>query len=113
VVLANLPSMLHAIIASLVEAQPDMELVDAKSGFEVDALLGAGANVVIVGMEENQLPPAFREMLELAARITVLGVTDRGNNAVLYRLRPESLELGEVSPDELLAAMRSAARRPG
>jgi hypothetical protein len=39
-------------------------------------------------------------------------VMEAGRRTVLYELRPHRTELGELSPQELVAAVRAAAGRP-
>jgi hypothetical protein len=45
---------------------------------------------------------------QLERRIAVLGLTADARQAFLYRLRPQRISLGEVSPANLVAAIRAA-----
>jgi hypothetical protein len=108
----DLPTMLHDIIAALVEAQPDMELIGTPPGLDLASWVRqAGVDVLIVQMKSDGVPEGLAGAVREQAHVTVLGVTARGDRAVLYRLAPQVIELGEVSPEGLLAATRTAKGR--
>jgi hypothetical protein len=43
-------------------------------------------------------------------QLTVVAVADDGSKASLYQLRPQSVLLGELSPQRLVRLIREAAR---
>ncbi len=45
-------------------------------------------------------------------KLRILAIADDGRTGRLYRLRPESVSLGELSSDRLVAAVRAAASEP-
>jgi hypothetical protein len=100
-----LPPILNGIVREALRDQPDIELVTP--------VIVAGersarepADVLIVGSEELDDPGTAGRLLlgEGAARIVM--ITMRGDEAVLYQLRPEKTVLGELSPQGLVAAVR-------
>jgi hypothetical protein len=110
VALYGLPRLMEDVIARLIGDQADMELVGATSTANAHSLIcELGADVIIVGLQQDR-PTHSHPVSESLTHIAVLGVTERGNRTVLYRLRPEVAEPG-VSPADLLAATRGAVHR--
>jgi hypothetical protein len=68
---------------------------------------------VIVGLADAELPPPAEQFLAEQGRLKVLGVEAQDGTAYLYELRPERAALGEVSPADVVAAIRRAAARAG
>ena len=69
-------------------------------------------DVVIVGLHDSELPDECLDLLLERPRVKVLAIEEQGGRAQLFELRPEQIELGEVSPDEVVHSIRSAIRRP-
>jgi DNA-binding NarL/FixJ family response regulator len=69
-------------------------------------------DVVIVGLHDGDLPPECRELLLERPRVKVLALEESAGHARLYELRPERVEIGEVSPDEVVETIRAAVLRP-
>lgn len=69
-------------------------------------------DVVIVGLHDSELPRPCLDLLLERPRVKVLGIEERGGRAQLYELRPEQVELGEVSPEEIVHSIRAAVLRP-
>jgi DNA-binding NarL/FixJ family response regulator len=69
-------------------------------------------DVVIVGLHDAELPPACLDLLLERPRVKVLGIEEQEGRAQLYELRPEQVEIGEVSPDEVVDTIRAAVLRP-
>ena len=112
VALFGLPRLLEDVIARLIGAQADMELVGATSSANAHSLICEwGANVIIVGLQQDRPTRSDSGAVEFLTHIAVLGMTERDNRTVLYRLRPDAARPGGVSPDDLLAATRSAVHR--
>jgi len=92
----------------------DMGVVGRASS--LDALPGlaraADPDVVIVGLRDGTLPPPCVELLLERPRVKVLAIEERAGNAQLYELRPEQVEIGEISPDEVVDTIRAAVLRP-
>lgn len=68
-------------------------------------------HVVVVGLSSAELPHDCLELLLERPRVRVLGIVENEGHAYLYELRPEQLEIGEVSPDDVVETIRDAVRR--
>jgi hypothetical protein len=106
VVLASMPRLLHDLVKETVEAQPDLELVG-----EIDEpVLDDCPDFLVVGVETEELPEAYRELLFACPRMEVVAVTEEARLGFLYELRPQATPLGEISPTVLLEALRPGSR---
>jgi DNA-binding NarL/FixJ family response regulator len=106
IVLIDMPRMLREIIREVVAAEPGAEVV-AEFGEPVDlvpAVLAHRAGFVILGADLAAGEVA--RLLDELPRTRVLGVADDGGQSFLYELRPHMVELGEISPERLLEAIR-------
>ncbi len=92
----------------------DMDVVGRTSSLDelVDLARATDPDVVIVGLHDDELPPACLELLLERPRVKVLAIEERAGRARLYELRPEQVEIGEVSPDEVVDTIRAAVLRP-
>lgn len=110
VVVLELPRLVQEIVEHAVGGQPDMEIVaDLPTAPTLPAALAeARADVVISGAEHGCA--ALSELLGELPRLKLLAVSDDARNAVLYELRPTRTPLGEVSPQTIVDAIRSARR---
>ena len=111
VVTAELPRILNDIIGSVFESAGDIRLIgQAASHSELlELACRLRPDVVIVGMEESG-PPAFGWDLYINdPLLRVMGVMGEGRQTFVYELRPHRTVLGELSPQELIAAVRRMA----
>jgi DNA-binding NarL/FixJ family response regulator len=69
-------------------------------------------DVAVVGIPGAGVPDGCVELLMERPRVKVLGIEAHEGRAYLYVLRPEQVEIGEVSPEEVVETIREAARRP-
>ena len=109
ILVSDLPQLLCDAVRRLILAQSDMELLgDVATAEELSAAVaGGGVDVVIVGLSFATRAGDRDPLLYAAPRLRMLGIAHDGRRAGLYRLRPHMTELGEVSRDELLKAIRS------
>jgi len=109
VALVDLPRLLREIVERAVAGQPDMEIAELRAGGDLsDALRAARADVVVSGADHDY--DELRDLLDRRPRLKVLTVADDGREATLYELRPARTQLGEVSPETIVEAIRSARR---
>lgn len=102
VLLAGMTPILRDLVRDVLGAQPDIEVVGE---VDADAELAAvarqrGANIVLVGGEELQMPDAWWAVLALRPPVRLLALTGRGGGATVCEA------LDELSLDDLLAAIR-------
>lgn len=102
VAISDLPGVLRDVISMTVMRAPDMALVD---GSPDDAF-----DVLIELHDRREALERVPELLVRRASSSVVGVADRGRESVLWKLRPEHVSLDELSPDELLDAIRKSVR---
>jgi hypothetical protein len=100
ILLVDLPRMLHEIIRTTLEEQPDMEVVDTTgSASDIDT---TNIDVVISGHGGLLAPRVLRQR----AGIRVFALSASGKESLLFELRPHRIALGEVSPAQVVAAIR-------
>jgi DNA-binding NarL/FixJ family response regulator len=120
ILLAEMPRMMREIVESAVSTQADMQIIGAieERLVERGALTAAAearveradADVVILGLQRDDEARAYDRLLYVRPRLTLLAITGDGRGAFLYELRPHKVPIGDVSPEGLLGAIRTAAR---
>lgn len=97
-----MPRLVREMIEQAVAAQPDMVVVgDAASG-------EPPADVVVCGVEAEGDTSDYRRRLAEQAAVPVVEVGVRDGRASTFTLHPLHEQLGEVTPAEIVAAIRSA-----
>jgi DNA-binding NarL/FixJ family response regulator len=111
IVAGDLPQLVAEMVERAVERQGDMALVGTASSLRelVGLARRTKPDVVVVGLHDHDLAPDYLELLFDQPRTRVLGITALDGHAYLYELRPEQVELGEVSPDDVVETIRQAA----
>jgi hypothetical protein len=109
IALAAKPDTLHHLVEQGSADQPDLAVVAVASS-EVALLLDAHrADVVVVPMQCDEPPAVATRLLDEYPRIGVVCVDlDLGRGAV-FRLGPNRVDVDEVSPRSIVAAIRRAA----
>ena len=111
IVLIDMPLLLRDLLEHTLAAEPDMVVLAAEP--ELEALASTAhetdADVVIVGLEDGELPAPALELLTEYDRRMVIGVETVGGEAVLYSLRPERTSIGTTTPAALATAIRATA----
>jgi DNA-binding NarL/FixJ family response regulator len=111
ILVAGMPRMLRDIVGSLLTAHDDFEVVaEFTDASELcSAVERTAADVVILGLEDSELPDVGCQLLWERPSTKVLGIAADGRKAFLYELRPHRIPLGEVSPDSLVDAVRKGS----
>ena len=113
VVLVGTTGMVSDIVKGILD-EPDIRLA-AELPLDqsvVSKVVEACADVVILSTNDRSLPPTVRQLLGEQPRAKVLTIRDDGRTTSLYELRPHETDLGQVSPETLLAAVRTARTAP-
>jgi hypothetical protein len=71
----------------------------------------ARADVIVVGLGRSEVLVRCRNLLSTRPRVKVLGVSDDARDAIFYELQPVTHALGELSPVDLVDAIRAARSR--
>jgi DNA-binding NarL/FixJ family response regulator len=109
VLLLEMPPLLRGILEHEVQLQSDCELLkDARRPFHLLTEQAPPPDIVILGVTAAQdatLVPALLARWPLAQ---VMTVTEAGDDAAVFELRPRRRELGQMSPAELVRILRAA-----
>jgi len=107
-----MPRMLCDILADVLSAESDMEVVGVLSSrSKLRATVAeTRADVVVLALGDSRLPEDCGRLLHAHPRIRVLGVTSDGRRGFLFGLRPLKVSLGELSPQRLVNAIRTTDR---
>lgn len=102
------PGLLRDIVRYLVESRRDMELIDLPTDRRslAEAALAQQAQVVILGLEEDELPRICGEVWSKAPQVVLVGIVGRGRQCTVH-----ALHVDDVGPAQLLATIRAAAGR--
>jgi DNA-binding NarL/FixJ family response regulator len=114
VLLIDMPQMLREIIRRRLARDGRFEIVGEYTKhvsieFAVDR---SRADYVIVGEDVFESASMRRRVLEEGPQVRMLAVRADGGRATLHQLRPEEVDLGELSPERLVKLMAEAPR-PG
>jgi hypothetical protein len=107
---------LNGILSHIVKGildEPDIRVLaelplERWSAAKVDE---AEADVLILASEDRSLS-LLREVLRARPLLKVLTVRNDGRDTSLFELRPHETDLGQVSPETLLTAVRTARTAP-
>ena len=100
--------MLEEILRRALAEARDVELLGAVSA-DPTVVEALGVDVVVIAGDDRR---AARRLLAPRSRPRVLALEHDGRETFLYELAPRRVELGEVSPRELVAHILAAAERP-
>ena len=111
VLLSSRPKLMSEVIRTMVEHQPDMEMV----GEVIDPiqLLRAGRAamvdaVIVTPLESNGEPRICRHLLAAYPPLKVVTLSAKGEAAYLYQSDVASLHIDEPSEQSILGAIREA-----
>jgi DNA-binding NarL/FixJ family response regulator len=109
IVMAETPRMIRDIVHETVADHVDMLVVGEYSERAacLKAVAAEAPDIVIFGTSEPSDPELPTQLFLTSPHIKVLMLAISGRSAVLYELRPHATTFGDVSPQRLLAAIRS------
>jgi DNA-binding NarL/FixJ family response regulator len=111
VLIRDAPTMLRDILEQVISNEHDMEVIP-EPVVPMQGLLERppSPDVVVVGAGDSEPAARARGLLVRWPGSHVLMITARGHRVLRYELLPRGIDLGEMSPDQLVQAIRSAAR---
>jgi hypothetical protein len=112
VLIAGLDRLLCDLVTRLVNAQPDMQVAGTLRPAE-DLLVAAArtnASIALLSIEESDLVGAANRMLGDRPPLRLVALQDGGREVVVPELRPYLVRYGELSPDGLVQAIRTASQ---
>jgi DNA-binding NarL/FixJ family response regulator len=108
VLLVGMPLLLRELIREIVAQEEDLVIVgEADDGTLPAAAARADADFVIVGLDDPGAAERYLELLEQRPLTKVLAISGDGRDAELWELHPRLIPVREVSPDAVLAAIRT------
>jgi DNA-binding NarL/FixJ family response regulator len=110
VLLRDTPTMLRDILERAISHQPDMEVIPEPEVPQQAADRPVSPDVVVVNVNDADPGEGARTLLRRWPDSHVLTIAAHGQRVLEYRLLPRGVDLGEMSPDQLVAAIRSAVR---
>lgn len=114
VLLVHMPAMLRDILRRAVATQPDMsvvaEVADVEQLHALEAVVAP--DIVIIGLDEKDLPPSCLHLLELRPNLKILILAAAGRTAILYASGAPAMQVPEVSAEGILQAIRATVRAP-
>ena len=116
VLIHDTPTMLRDILEQAISNQPDMELIleptatepapdDRKASPDVVV-----PDVVVMDVGDSDPREGARALLFRWPSSHALMIAAHGHRVLRYELEPRGVDLGEISPDQLIQAIRSAVR---
>jgi DNA-binding NarL/FixJ family response regulator len=104
--------MLTDIIAELIDRSPDLEVGGAVTDERrlAEQALEAGADVVVIAGRREAIATEVARLFDVLPEIRLITINSEGSEAFIYRLEPTVRPLGELSPPQLVGAIRSAVR---
>jgi DNA-binding NarL/FixJ family response regulator len=104
--------MLCDIVRDAFAQESDMEVVGVleTSDTLLEDARESRADVVILGLTDTELPGVCTELITAHPLMKVLAVAGDGRRVLLHELRPQTVSLGELSPEGLIDAVRTAVR---
>jgi DNA-binding NarL/FixJ family response regulator len=106
VLLLELPHLLRDILEQAIRQQADCELL--KDIRELEVLMGQTMppDVVVLGLTEEQDAALVATLLARWPMTQVVTVTQGGDDAMAYELRPHRRTLGQVSAADIVRTLR-------
>ena len=103
--------MLREILEQAILSDPDMEVISepVMAAPTEDQL--RPPDVVVAGISDAEPAASARELLARWPHSHLLIITARGHRVFRYEPRPRGVDLGEMSPAQLVDAIRAAVRR--
>jgi DNA-binding NarL/FixJ family response regulator len=113
IALVDMPQMLREITRAVVEAEPGAEIVAEYAAPAPLAEVVRSSDVQFVVVRDTpEMSAEATSLLADSRGVGVLAISDDGRSSVLYELKPHRAPLGEVSPERLVDAIRSAVSAP-
>jgi DNA-binding NarL/FixJ family response regulator len=110
IVLVDMSRLLRGIVRGVLSIHRDMRVVREVEDEQavISAVDETDANFVIWGVDGG-FKPTVCELFDRFPRVRVIAIEGDGRDSFLYELRPIKSELGQLSGDRLVDAIRVAA----
>jgi hypothetical protein len=109
---AGLPRLLAEIVEGLVRAEPGLEFLGTFGSLPDAARSGSlEADAFVVGPALGDADEVASRLLTRNPRARVLAIVADGREGSLYELQPQRTDLDELSPAQLVGALRGRIGR--
>jgi hypothetical protein len=109
VAFAGLSPICEAILRAALERRPDLELVSPWTG--LPSLRGHNgadlAEILVIELEQPELPRALRLLLSTASRLRILGLSPDGRSATVFRVVSQKKSVVDCSAADLCSLLDS------
>ena len=109
VALVGLPQLLREIVTQNMRDEEDLTIVGEFAACDDRELSAAGPDVVLVSVDASRSLDSCEALLYRVPRTRVVALEGDRGRVTVYQLRPERVLIGELSPRELVEAIRAAA----
>lgn len=111
ILIVGMPRLLRELVERAVSEQTGMEVVATSAELAAfgETVAATRPEFAIVPADNGELPLDCRDFFRERARVKVIGIGPIDGHAYLYKLCPERVALGEISPDDVVAAIRAAS----
>ena len=111
---ARFPRVLSDVLSELIGSQDDMELIESVGGEDDlrEVLSHDGADVIVMSCPPGGLTDQGARLLRRRPPVRIVSVAPDGRSTVLHELTPVSRTMGDVSPAEVLDAIRNGFDTP-
>lgn len=108
VVLMDCAALLGDLIRSVVSARPELQVVADLVGEEMPTATRYRPDVVLWQLTDERQLCTGSDPFGLGSWPAIVAVCDDGRSGAIWRLRPQRVPIGELSPDSLAAAIVAA-----
>lgn len=109
VALVALPRLLRDIMTQAIGDDEGISIVGEYDACDDWRIAATGAEVVLVSVDASRSLDTCDELLYRAPRTRVVAVEGDRGRVTVCQLRPERVPMGELSPREVVEAIRAAA----
>jgi DNA-binding NarL/FixJ family response regulator len=114
VLIRDAPTKLREILERAITNEPDMALIPEPAvPTQAPDCRSLSPDVVIVGASDSEPAERARALLEQWPGSHAFMITAGGHRVFRYKLLPQGVDLGEMSPSQVVEAIRSAIRTDG
>jgi len=112
ILFVEIPQLLCDVLTGVLQQERDMELVQVLQEHTglVAAVDSTAADVVILGVSDTDVAQVCGEVVAARPHTKVFAVVGGGRRVFLHEMRPRTVPLGEVSPQDLIHAIRAAVQ---
>jgi len=111
VLIQDAPTMMREILEQAISDEPHMELIpEPVVSTQAANSQPLPPDIVVVGVNDSEAAERARALLDRWPESHLLLITAGGRRVLKYELLPRGVDLGDMSPGQVVEAVRSAVR---